>query len=381
MMITEKNNAKLTPLAVFGWLVLILSITAHAASFDCAKAGTKIEKLICGDAELSKLDEELSAAYKTALQDEKRADSIKQAQKQWMKDRNGCSDAACVKGAYEARLVKLNSSDDKGAKHDAKQGLGYADDYVLDPAPKEMIDWNWEKYKNPRDKRVCSLYLQNLQYFARRNELMSCGQPIAPMLKDKIKEVEWENLEPEKYPDLAKGIINLIKFNEADVSEKEAVQRVRSFKERSGFVFRRLKFDLKGSPGVEEISQRPLPEEELSVIQYGNDITRPDNPQTTWRCHPQKGRIMPSYSDQHQLNLFIVSKDLKQVYYRLWDSRGNTGQNLWLINERIYGEFYDENANVKLTELRAMDFVKQLVLEPVCLYHLKKTSHTRNNLP
>lgn len=94
---------------IFCWVVLASS--AQASSFDCAKAGTKVEKLICGDAEISKLDEELSAAYKTALQDGKQADTTRQAQKRWMKERNGCSDAACVKRAYEARLKTLDQSD------------------------------------------------------------------------------------------------------------------------------------------------------------------------------------------------------------------------------------------------------------------------------
>ena len=92
-------------LAVAG---LLLSLPAHAASFDCAKATTKVERLICADAELSKLDEELNAAYKTALQDEKQANTIKQAQKQWLKERNNCADAVCVKGVYEERLLGLS---------------------------------------------------------------------------------------------------------------------------------------------------------------------------------------------------------------------------------------------------------------------------------
>lgn len=86
---------------------LVLAATAQAASFDCGKAGTKVEKLICADAELSKLDEELNAAYKSALQNKKQADTIKQAQKQWMKERNGCSDSDCVKRAYETQLSSL----------------------------------------------------------------------------------------------------------------------------------------------------------------------------------------------------------------------------------------------------------------------------------
>lgn len=72
---------------VFGWLVL--SFTAHAASFDCPKVLVKsklsyVERLICIDAVLSKLDEEMDAAYKTALIDEKQTDitKIKQTQQQ-----------------------------------------------------------------------------------------------------------------------------------------------------------------------------------------------------------------------------------------------------------------------------------------------------------
>jgi uncharacterized protein YecT (DUF1311 family) len=39
---------------------------AAAASFDCKKATQPLDKRICGDAELSKLDEDLAAAYATA---------------------------------------------------------------------------------------------------------------------------------------------------------------------------------------------------------------------------------------------------------------------------------------------------------------------------
>jgi len=88
---------------------LALMTTAWAASFDCAKAKTRVEKIICEDAALSKLDEEMNVAYKTALQDEKQANAIKQAQKQWMKERNDCSDAECVRSAYENRNEQLRA--------------------------------------------------------------------------------------------------------------------------------------------------------------------------------------------------------------------------------------------------------------------------------
>lgn len=91
---------------ILGWLVL--PVTAQAASFDCGKAAIKVEKIICGDAKISKLDEELNAAYKIAMQDKKQANTVKQGQKQWMKKRNACSDEACLVDAYTTRITRLS---------------------------------------------------------------------------------------------------------------------------------------------------------------------------------------------------------------------------------------------------------------------------------
>ena len=85
----------------------VLAASAQAASFDCAKAQSKVEHIICDTPVISKLDDEMSAAYKAALQDKKQADTIRQTQKQWMKERNNCAEAACVKGAYVQRNTLL----------------------------------------------------------------------------------------------------------------------------------------------------------------------------------------------------------------------------------------------------------------------------------
>ena len=104
------NNKTVNGVKCFLYLfgLLGLALSARGASFDCGKALTRVEKLICGDAELSRLDEELSTVYKTAIKDEKQADSIKQAQKLWMEERNNCADEACVKQTYDTRLLDLS---------------------------------------------------------------------------------------------------------------------------------------------------------------------------------------------------------------------------------------------------------------------------------
>lgn len=101
------NNKNISAINCIMCLFGLLALSAQAASFDCAKAETKIEKLICGDAELSRLDEETSAAYKAALKDVKHADFVRQSQQQWIKERNVCKASDCVKRSYERQLSTL----------------------------------------------------------------------------------------------------------------------------------------------------------------------------------------------------------------------------------------------------------------------------------
>ena len=53
-------------LTLIGWLVMALPV--QAASFDCAKEATKVEKLICADDKASRTDENVELAYLRALE-------------------------------------------------------------------------------------------------------------------------------------------------------------------------------------------------------------------------------------------------------------------------------------------------------------------------
>ncbi len=87
--------------------VAAFSGSLQAASFDCAKASSKIEKMICTDESLSVLDEQLSSAYKTALEAESDKASFKQEQLSWLKTRNACTDTACLIQSYQSRIAVL----------------------------------------------------------------------------------------------------------------------------------------------------------------------------------------------------------------------------------------------------------------------------------
>jgi uncharacterized protein len=81
-----------------------------AQSFDCAKAQTRIEKMICGDRSIADLDENLGRYYAAARAGNARAASCLQAdQTAWLKSkRDACADASCVKSAYLNRLAELD---------------------------------------------------------------------------------------------------------------------------------------------------------------------------------------------------------------------------------------------------------------------------------
>ncbi|HEX6164144.1 MAG TPA: hypothetical protein VFZ31_12310, partial [Vicinamibacterales bacterium] len=83
---------------------------AAAQSFDCAKAQTRVEKLICADRSIAELDEYLGRYYAAARTEIARASSCLQAdQAQWLKTtRDACADGACLKSAYLNRLAELD---------------------------------------------------------------------------------------------------------------------------------------------------------------------------------------------------------------------------------------------------------------------------------
>src|SRR5687767_9442608 len=79
-----------------------------AASFDCAKARTSTEKLVCSDATLSRLDEQLDDAYRSAQRRVELRTALRDEQRKWLSTRRDvCADATCLRAAYLARIEAL----------------------------------------------------------------------------------------------------------------------------------------------------------------------------------------------------------------------------------------------------------------------------------
>lgn len=78
-------------------------------SFDCAKATSGQERLICSDRELSLLDVELNKAYANARLRSADSAALKSEQREWVKSvQRSCSDKACLTTAYQNRIAYLS---------------------------------------------------------------------------------------------------------------------------------------------------------------------------------------------------------------------------------------------------------------------------------
>lgn len=95
---------------LFVVLPLCLAVNVQAASFDCDKASTKVEKMICSSAELAKLDDELNRVYEEALKKTTDPAGFKEQQRKWLKERNQCIDTSCLREKYQQRLVSVNQT-------------------------------------------------------------------------------------------------------------------------------------------------------------------------------------------------------------------------------------------------------------------------------
>lgn len=90
---TKGVSMKLITWTALGWLALMA--TAQAASFDCNKAKTDLEKTICTNPKISSLDDDLNKSYIAAmklLSDDGKA-ILKKSQSQWLRYLN----TVCIK--------------------------------------------------------------------------------------------------------------------------------------------------------------------------------------------------------------------------------------------------------------------------------------------
>jgi uncharacterized protein len=90
--------------------ILSLPATAQAASFDCARAASAVEKRICADPQLSRDDERVAEAYRLALAAAPLPFAVRDDQRRWIADvRDKTTGSADLRTALAERATWLIS--------------------------------------------------------------------------------------------------------------------------------------------------------------------------------------------------------------------------------------------------------------------------------
>ncbi len=119
------------------FLLIISTVTlfssVYAASFDCKKASTFVEKSICSSEVTSKLDEDLASKYKDTLATSKNPDGLKAEQKSWLKMvRNKCKTVECINDATKERIAELSKNSLPASALASKDGKYQSEDGDLE---------------------------------------------------------------------------------------------------------------------------------------------------------------------------------------------------------------------------------------------------------
>lgn len=154
---------------------LVLSFAVQGASFDCAKAKTKVEKLVCADPALSKQDEVMLSAYQNAYKRIADPAGLKIEQRGWLEARNACEDSSCLMQVYRERLDRLNA--------------------ILDePKPCfRLLERKWPEVQSGHYP-VCVAYLKNLNRFCKEAS-STCEYKLDPAIKE-LGKPGWEAIDP-----------------------------------------------------------------------------------------------------------------------------------------------------------------------------------------
>ena len=162
--------------------MLLTANTSCAASYDCAKAGTKVEKMICADPELSKLDKDLSSVYSKVLKESSDPSALKQQQREWTKERNKCVNSECIKTKYQDQITSLG-----------KMPMG------VSPVSKQSKILVFKLRENS-DLAVCRDFVENLNKVQPSKASFSCSVQFDPDIKQ-LNWPRWEELKIEDHWD------------------------------------------------------------------------------------------------------------------------------------------------------------------------------------
>lgn len=300
------NSKTVNGVKCFLYLVGLLGlvVSAQGASFDCAKAGTKVEKMICGNSDVSRLDENVDLAYLRALERADDRQKVVQGQRDWLKNvRNACADADCLFMAYANREDALNDI----PTHKC---------YWLEPPIKDGSG------KRPPVEPICHVMEENLNQFCNLPP-MACGLKIAPKFSKQFTLPTWTPLDPIANRALIEEFLRAPyegsrKANaDAVWAEEQPLLEAAFAKKRITFAQSQTKLDLYNLSKTETVYR----------LDYGN--CHADNPQLNNPAQWNKGLNPPIIRTQY-------APDVVRPLYKQYFPMSKYMNEVFLYEDKVY---------------------------------------------
>jgi uncharacterized protein len=148
-------------------LALLPCAHAHATSFNCAKAHSPAETVICHDANLSKADDELGKLFRLAQrQAPDRRAYRKESDAKWAWREANCTDVACLTDWYATRIDEIREQIDNAAPVERRAKPVDSDLAVV--SPRKPLD----AHAFNRDTQQCTATTHDLAPPAQCSEVL-----------------------------------------------------------------------------------------------------------------------------------------------------------------------------------------------------------------
>lgn len=154
-------------------------------SFDCAKASTKAEKMICNDesGELQNLDKQLFESYQAikAKLDENDKKALLDSQKSWLKTREKCESKECLKELLQHRIKELQN-------YTAHTGNVWLGTYEL----QQNLYFGWFKIQKCDTNNICEIKYEAILNKSEFNDMHICGEVLMKLeIKNNNKAIAY----------------------------------------------------------------------------------------------------------------------------------------------------------------------------------------------
>lgn len=191
-------------IGLFTMLLLTVPCGGWAASFDCSKASTKVERMICDSAALSKADEMLAEKYAQALKQARNRNDIVRQQRQWLEKRNAVTNETELLQMYNDRIRQLNNkgtvvqrpSDSRGdTTRSSKRAYLFSGDLlVLNTANDRIVETHYirNEVRNIYDAKIFSK--ANAVIMTDDYRILKLNLKNSQILEDDKIKTQWENV-------------------------------------------------------------------------------------------------------------------------------------------------------------------------------------------